>query len=113
MCNYVTYIKGCGTFMRRAIRSGNRIFMTRRMAAASAAAVLLSLSAKADSLPPAPEPIYSHEIPVKLWGVTQLRECVFAVGSSEPDKVVTGKVSLAGDVEFDFQNGRSLLVRAG
>jgi hypothetical protein len=81
-------------------------------AAATVLAVLASSPTKADAAPPAPEEIYSHLIPVKLWGVTQLRTCVFAVVSPNPDKTVTGTVSLAGDVEFKFPDGRSLFVRS-
>jgi hypothetical protein len=81
-------------------------------AAATALTVLASSPVKADAPPPALEEIYSHQIPVKLWGVTQLKECVFAVVLPDPDKTVTGRVSLAGDVEFNFPDGHSLFVRS-
>jgi hypothetical protein len=82
------------------------------VAAAVALTVLASSPTKADTPAPAPEEIYSHQIPVKLWGVTQLKACVFAVRSPDPDKTVTGTVSLAGDVEFNFPDGHSLFVRS-
>jgi hypothetical protein len=86
--------------------------ITQYAVAAAALAVLVSTSVKSASLPPTPEAIYSHQIPVKLWGVTELRECVFAVDSSDLERIVTGTVSLAGDVEFKFQNGQSVSVRS-
>jgi hypothetical protein len=80
-------------------------------AAAAALTVLASSPTKADDAPSLEE-IYSHQIPVKLWGVTQLKTCVFAIVSPDPDKTVTGTVSLAGDVEFKFPGGHSLFVRS-
>jgi hypothetical protein len=81
-------------------------------AAAIAIAALASSPTKADLPPPAVEEIYSHQIPVKLWGVTQLKSCVFAVVSPDSSETVTGTVSLAGDVEFKFPDGHSLFVRS-
>lgn len=93
--------------------SRNENFMVRwAAAAATALTVLASSPTKADAPPPAPEEIYSHQTPVKLWGVTQLKTCAFAVVSPDPDKTVTGTVSFAGDVEFKFPDGHSLFVRS-
>jgi hypothetical protein len=97
---------------RTSVGRNENIMVQCAAAAATVLAVLASSPTKADAAPPAPEEIYSHLIPVKLWGVTQLRTCVFAVVSPNPDKTVTGTVSLAGDVEFKFPDGRSLFVRS-
>jgi hypothetical protein len=95
---------------RTSVRRNENFMVQCAAAAATALTVLASSPTKADAPPLALEEIYSHQIPVKLWGVTQLKTCVFAIVSPDPNKTVTGTVSLAGDVEFKFPDGRSLFV---
>jgi hypothetical protein len=99
--------------MRRTSAKRNENLLVQcAMAAAITLKVLAPPPTKADTPPPALEEIYSHQIPVKLWGVTQLKACVFAVVSPDSNKTLTGTVSLAGDVEFKFPDGHSLFVRS-